>query len=203
MSLLPDHTPSALPATETALASPVALSVGDHAAHVRQLFEQHNRALVGFLSARLNSVQEARDVAQEAYARLLQIDQPGAVSFLRAYLFQIAANLAIDRLRQRRVREQGTPTAFFEALLTQASPERIVLADQQLAVLAAALEELPDKCREAFAQHYLADQSFREIAASMGIGHRMVQKYVARALAHCRLRMAEPRDAAPVARVRS
>jgi DNA-directed RNA polymerase specialized sigma24 family protein len=73
-----------------------------HAARVAELFREHNCTLVSFLKARLQSEQDAREVAQEAYVRLLQIDRPGAVSFLRSYLFRTAENLAIDRLRQLR-----------------------------------------------------------------------------------------------------
>jgi DNA-directed RNA polymerase specialized sigma24 family protein len=76
-----------------------------------KLFEAHNRALHTFLMARLRNDQEAHKVAQEAYVRLLQLNQPGAVSFLRAYLFKTAANIAVDRIRQRaaRARLDGAP----------------------------------------------------------------------------------------------
>src|SRR5688572_644070 len=77
----------------------------DRIALVKRLFEEHNRTLVSFLHARLHCEQEARDVAQEAYVRLLQLDGHGAISFLRSYLFRIAENLAVDRLRERRSRE--------------------------------------------------------------------------------------------------
>jgi len=39
---------------------------------IAHLFHEHNRALVGYLRARLRSEQEAKEVAQEAYVRLLQ-----------------------------------------------------------------------------------------------------------------------------------
>lgn len=54
-----------------------------HAAEVAALFREHNRTLVNFLLARLKSEHDAREVAQEAYVRLLQLDRPGGVSFLR------------------------------------------------------------------------------------------------------------------------
>ena len=68
---------------------------------VERLFAEHNRSLIRFLRTRLKSDQEAKDVAQEAYVRLLQIDQPGTVSFLRADLFRTAVNIATDRMRGR------------------------------------------------------------------------------------------------------
>jgi RNA polymerase sigma factor (sigma-70 family) len=155
---------------------------------VRKLFEDHNRALVTFLAARLHSQSEARDVAQEAYVRMLQLEEPGAVGFLRAYLFRIAGNLAIDRLRKRNVREEGAPQALFEELLTRPDPERTVLARQELEIVKAALRELPEKCRQAFALYMFAERGIPEIARMMKVSERMVRQHIAEALAYCRVR---------------
>src|SRR3979490_2291695 len=67
---------------------------------VERLFREHNEALIRFLRGRVGSHNEALEVAQEAYVRLLSLDQPGAVSYLRAFLFKTAANIAIDRRRR-------------------------------------------------------------------------------------------------------
>ncbi|MFT4047561.1 MAG: RNA polymerase sigma factor [Solimonas sp.] len=167
------------------------LSAAARSEMVRRLFQEHNRALIGFLIARLHSEAEAQDVAQEAYVRLLQLDQGSAVSFLRAHLFTIAGNLAIDRLRQRQVRERNSPQHFFEELLTRPGPDRTAIAQEELAVIKTALRELPEKCRRAFMLHVFAGQSVQEIAAQMCLTDRMIRHYVARAMATCRQRMDE------------
>jgi hypothetical protein len=77
------------------------------AAAVSQLFREHNGVLMGYLTTRLRSEQEAKEVAQEAYVRLSQLQEPGIPGLLRAYLFRTATNLAIDRLRHRRVRHRA------------------------------------------------------------------------------------------------
>lgn len=59
-----------------------------HEALIARLFREHNQALIRFLMTRVDSEQEARDVAQEAYVRMLQLGSPGAISFLAAYLFK-------------------------------------------------------------------------------------------------------------------
>ena len=155
---------------------------------VRKLFEDHNRALVTFLAARLHSHSEARDVAQEAYVRMLQLHKAGEVGFLRAYLFRIASNLAVDRIRKRSVREEGPPQALFEELLAQPDPERTLLASQELDILKSALRELPEKCRQAFVLYMFDDRSIPEIASRMGVTQRMIRHHIADALAWCRFR---------------
>src|SRR5262245_27837684 len=70
---------------------------------VRRLFEEHNRKLIRFLLARLQNEQDAVEIAQEAYVQLLQLEKAGSVGLLQAYLFKIARNLAVDRVRRRKV----------------------------------------------------------------------------------------------------
>jgi RNA polymerase sigma-70 factor (ECF subfamily) len=67
---------------------------GPHAERIAQIFREHNQSLLQFLAGRLASEQDAKEVAQEAYVRVLQLDKPEGVSFLRAFLFKTAANLA-------------------------------------------------------------------------------------------------------------
>ena len=159
----------------------------DHSRVIAELFRAHNGALVSFLAARLHDAQDARDVAQEAYVRLLQLDRPGALSFLRGYLFRIAENLAIDRIRHRalRVRAAYTEGLLFDDLDERSSPERNLIAQEELSRISARLMELPANCRRAFIMHVLLDRPTRDIAAEMHVSDRMVRNYVTRGLLVC------------------
>jgi RNA polymerase sigma-70 factor (ECF subfamily) len=154
---------------------------------VAELFRAHNAALVSFLEARLHNAQDARDVAQEAYVRLLQLHSPGALSFLRGYLFKIAENLAIDRIRHRalRVRSAYTEALLFDDLDEHSSAEHNLLAQEELSEISARLTELPPNCRRAFVQHVLLDRPTREIAAEMDVSDRTVRNWVTRGLLVC------------------
>lgn len=164
---------------------------------VKQLFRENNRALVHFLAAKLGSAGDAQEVAQEAYVRVLELDRPDTISFLRAYLFRTAANIATDRLRQRSVRSRNAArqTVLFEELLTRPSPERVAIGEQQLAIIKKALLQLPDKCREACALHFFAECSIRDIADHMHLSERMIRYYIARGLAQCAARLDPPAEA--------
>jgi RNA polymerase sigma-70 factor (ECF subfamily) len=158
------------------------------AAEMSQLFREHNRSLVLFLASRLKDRQAAHEVAQEAYVRVLQLESPGAVSFLRAYLFKVASNLAIDRLRRQQSRARFDTVDAFEEFLDQATPERTAIAHEELAFLGRVISELPVKYQEAFRLHRVEDESFEEIARRMGLKERMVRRYVTNALIYLRLR---------------
>jgi len=165
---------------------PTAPDAAGRAQLVSRLFQEHNRALVSFLTARLHCEQEARDVAQEAYVRLLQLEEPGAVSFLKAYLFRIASNLAVDRLRQRAVHGRVLSQDLFAELTDPLTTERHVLAEQELEQIGTRLEQLPESCRVAFVRHVLMDRPVKDIAREMGLTERMIRYHIARALVFCR-----------------
>jgi RNA polymerase sigma-70 factor (ECF subfamily) len=161
----------------------------ERAAAIGRLFREHNRKLVGFLVARLRNEHEAKEVAQEAYVRLLQLEAaPGTVSYLRSYLFRVAENLATDRIRRRHVHTQFDNLESGGDLFEEASAERAAIAAQELALLKCAVAELPDVCRDVFTLHKLADRPIEVVAALTGLKERMVRRYLRRALVYVCLR---------------
>ena len=161
---------------------------------VSALFREHNRMLVGYLRSRLGSEQEAKEVAQEAYVRVLQLHEPGAPGLLRAYLFKTAANLAVDRLRHRRVRQRSEeqPQIFEELNATRGElddPAEQLLAREQADQLLRFLQELPIKCQQVMNLHRFEGISQRDVAVRLGISERMVRRYVTYAMVYCHLRL--------------
>lgn len=153
---------------------------------VERLFREHNEALIRFLRGRVGSHNEAIEVAQEAYVRLLSLDQPGAVSYLRAFLFKTAANIAIDRRRRNRNFDKVAGRQLFTELTENRTPERQLSGEQTLRHLGALIESMPPKCRESFVMNQIHGLDAATIAHRLGITDSMVRKYVVRALLHCR-----------------
>jgi RNA polymerase sigma factor (sigma-70 family) len=158
-------------------------------ADVSKLFREHNRLLVRYLEARLQSHQEAKDVAQEAYVRLLTLERTGAVGFLRAYLFKIASNLAIDRIRARGVRGRLDALDLFQEGGDPDWVEQKVTAAEQAQLFWVSLGELPPHYRQALIMSRLQDMSSKAIAAHLGKTDRMIRRYIAYALIYCRRRI--------------
>jgi RNA polymerase sigma-70 factor (ECF subfamily) len=119
------------------------------------------------------------------------LEDTGAVSFLRAYLFRIAANLVIDRLsaRRRTPEDSGGSNEQVEQVADPFDVERTVLAADEYNLLVSCLDELPPKCRQAFVVNRMRQRTSSEVAEEMGISTRMVRKHVARALIYCRYRL--------------
>jgi RNA polymerase sigma factor (sigma-70 family) len=170
-------------------AEPISENEESRATVVERLFREHNEALIRFLRGRVGSHHEALEVAQEAYVRLLSLDQPGAVSYLRAFLFKTAANIAIDRRRRNQNFDKVAGRQLFSELTENRTPERQLSGEQTLRHLGALIESMPPKCRESFVMNQIHGLDAASIAHRLGITDSMVRKYVVRALLHCRAHM--------------
>lgn len=165
---------------------PAGESPDGRAERITRLFSEHNESLVRFLSARLHSVQEAKEVAQEAYVRLLSLDDSGAVSFLRAFLFKTAANLAVDRLRVRQRQRQAMSAGLCDELREVTRPDHEAAQAEEVEIVRRLIGELPPKCRQVFLLHRIQGEDFPQIAQRMNLSERMVRHYVLRAVLYCR-----------------
>ncbi len=157
---------------------------------VDQLFKDQGTALVKFLTSQYRDPDQAREIAQEAWLRIYRLDHPEALDNPRAFLFQTANNLAIDRKRRqvvelRHAEEEALKLADEESV----SVEQTVEARESVDRIAKALEELPEKCQRAFVMHRTQDLSYAEIALELGVSVSMVEKYIIRALKHFRNKM--------------
>jgi RNA polymerase sigma-70 factor (ECF subfamily) len=153
---------------------------------VERLFREHNESLLRFLGTRLRSPQDAREVAQEAYVRLLSLDEPGAVSYLRAFLFKTAANLAVDRLRRNDTRMRAADAPLFSEFSNVCTPEREIAASQSVERLARLMAAMPATCRRAFVLSRIQGLSTAAVAREMKVSERSARAYVVRALLYCR-----------------
>lgn len=158
------------------------------ATQVVALFREHNAALVAFLRARLNSLADAQEVAQEVYLKLLTLGPGTAIDSPRAFLFRAAANLAVDKLRMRNVRAAAPVDPEHDDWHVTPIPEQHASAVEQWRDLREALDELPAKTSRAFVMHVIDGRDFAAIARDMNLSERMVRYHVGNALAHCRER---------------
>jgi RNA polymerase sigma factor (sigma-70 family) len=160
-----------------------------------RVFHESEGDLRAFMAARLRCPFTAHDLTQELYLKVSALDSRPEVANARAYLFRMAANLVIDHLR-REQRRSGL-LAEVEGLLWGGageggvSPERQVMAQQELRALIAVVEALPPKTRRVFKRNRFDGKTQREIAEELGISQTAVEKHIRKALR----RLAARRDA--------
>lgn len=149
-------------------------------------FRENERDLIHFLVTRLKSAFAAQDIAQEIYLKASSADEQVPVRNGRAYLFRMAANLAIDHQR-RETRQAELLTeagAFLGDGIDPATPEQTLIARSELVRLERALAELPPITRLIFHLSRFEEKSQREVAEIVGLSPTAVFKHLRKAVDH-------------------
>jgi RNA polymerase sigma-70 factor (ECF subfamily) len=146
----------------------------------------HFGRLVKAWRRRGRSQEEAEDLIQEAFLRLHEYSRACEVRDEEAFLARTVSNLAINEYHRKRT--AGYPGETLEELERSASlidsgpgPERVLAAQQRLDEIAEMLRAASERtCAIFIAQR--SGYTYDEIAASLGISERTVQKHIARAM---------------------
>jgi RNA polymerase sigma-70 factor (ECF subfamily) len=157
---------------------------------VGSLFEHYRSRLQRFLASRTRRPQEASDLAQEVYLRLLRFPPDEVIHQPQAYLYRIASNVVHDfnlRNRQEPVRYNSEVTQELAEQATDVWSDKIedqAVAQQELHRL---LIGLPRGQLAALLLHMRDGFSYAEVAQALNIEVNTAKKRIARAIAQCRL----------------
>ena len=152
-----------------------------NASHAAQdLFRQHGAAVYRFAIALLRHHQDAEDVVQETFLKLLRhLGAGGSLENVRGWLFTVAAHALRDRQRRR---SRWIPWAPDHDGMVE--PAQLLDEDGRLRTLRTALRQLPARDRLLLALR-AQGLSYQEIAAAAGIRFSSVGRLLARAVDRC------------------
>jgi RNA polymerase sigma-70 factor (ECF subfamily) len=155
--------------------------VGDAGAFA-ELMQRHMGAVFGVAYGVLHDRDDAADVTQDVFLKLSQaLPRMRVQGSLGPWLYRVAMNRAIDRLRQNR--RHTTVNADEERTLDRALPdpgaavERIELRRHVLR----AISRLPEKQRIVFTMRHVSGLSLEEIAVATNCATGTVKCHLARA----------------------
>ena len=157
-----------------------------------RLYVEHAAALRRFILARVVGNLDVDDLVQDVYARLARMDGlpeklPPGNHTTRAFLLTVANRLVIDRERHRGVRRRYDERLRLLRDRDEApSPETIVLARDDLEMVASAIEEMKPQWRRAFVLNRFSHMSYNDVAKAMNVSTKTIEKYIGKALLHLR-----------------
>src|SRR3984957_4454676 len=148
-------------------------------------------ALIGYFRRRIRDSAEAEDLAQEVFLRMLRRGNVSGLDDVRAYLFETASSVLVDRARRGTVRHRSKHDSFDpESHAGESFPsERVFLGREALNCASVALLELPERTRTIFVLRRLEGMRYTEVAQRLGISVSAVEKHMVRAVAHLKTRM--------------
>lgn len=156
-----------------------------------KIVDAYQNRVYGFVRRMVTNPEEAADVTQEVFIRAFQsferFDQRSSV---RTWLFRIAHNLCIDRARKARRSpneiglvdpEEGDEIDVYDA---RWQPDRLILDDELMEVVEAAIRSMSDKLRSVLLLHDREDMAYEEIAQMLDVPVGTVKSRLFLARAH-------------------
>jgi RNA polymerase sigma factor (sigma-70 family) len=144
----------------------------------------HEVSLTRYLHRVWPNMSEIPDLRQDIYVRVYESARDSRPASPRAFLFATARNLLTDHIRRSRVVsiEATADVTAFDALVDEVSPERQVVATQELHSLSLAFDSLSEKCRRIVWLRRIEGLSQRQTAERLGLREVAVESQLARGM---------------------
>lgn len=135
---------------------------------------------------------DAEDLVQETFVRLLRKKDTDSIENPEAFLFTIARNLTYDRSRRRQTYSRHfDPSAEADTATELYGPERVLQSREALQGLLEGLADLSEQTQDIFLLHRLEGMKYAEIAELYGISRSAVEKHMIKALARVAAHIAD------------
>lgn len=160
----------------------------------QEVHKNHGTALRNFLFYKFGDLEKARDFAQDTFVRLW--NNCGKVPFekARSYLFTIANRLFLDEMAHQKVvlkfqyRQNLTETQL------ENNPEYLYREEEFKAQLEAAVSSLSEKQRAVFLLSRIDKMSNKEIADTLDLSIKTVEKHITSSLKSLREKLDDIRN---------
>ena len=167
-------------------------SIPNRSAIKEELDARFRASLQAYFMRRTGNPQEAEDLTQETFLRLIGSNSFENAEEARAFVFRVASNLLRDRARSA-IRLRKFPILPIDSaaaeqlepkLVEGIDPERVLIAKENLTEVLACLDELGERTKNIFILFRLEGMKQKGIAAFYGIGLSTVEKHVMAAAIH-------------------
>ncbi|WP_107925511.1 RNA polymerase sigma factor [Lysinibacillus parviboronicapiens] len=161
---------------------------------IEQLYDAYHRDVYHFALYYTNSKQEAEDITQETFLKVLkQLRQLKDRNKIKTWILSIARNTAVDIHRKQKIKRLLTEKLNRQPLISNIQePPEIIEKNEQWYTVQEALMTLKSHDRTIIICRMLKDYTIQETAAILGISEVKVRVDFHRAMA--RLRKTVGRD---------
>ncbi|RLQ21111.1 sigma-70 family RNA polymerase sigma factor [Seongchinamella sediminis] len=152
----------------------------------REISKLHGR-LQRYVSRFCKTREDAEDITQEAFLRVLEAGSKGDIRHPQAYLYRTARNLSLNMLASK----SHQLSSYIEDLPDTTVIEDGVPLDSQISheqrfeLFCHAALDLPERCREVLILRKVYGLSQKQVAERLDISISTVEKHLAKALARC------------------
>jgi RNA polymerase sigma factor (sigma-70 family) len=128
--------------------------------------------------------QEVSDIVQDTYVSLSQLASIAHIQNGRAYFFQAARNVLLQRIRRQKIVRIDNLTEFEELAIVDEDPgpERRASGRQELMRIQALIDALPERCRQIFELRRIQGLSQKQVAEHLELPEHTIEAQSSRGL---------------------
>lgn len=143
------------------------------------LLQRYTLLLLGVCMKYLKNEEEAKDSVQQIFLKVIQELQKYKVEYFKSWLYMVAKNHCLMKLRDR---QNKIPAELTEKLMAApeetSDPQMHLMNDLTLELMETSLRELNAEQRQCVILFYLERKSYQEISESTGFSMLQVKSYI-------------------------
>lgn len=143
------------------------------------LLQRYTLLLLGVCMKYLKQEEEARDSVQQLFLKVIQEMPRHRVEYFKSWLYMVAKNHCLMKLRERQGR--GIAELTEQLIATPAEEENAeerLYREEDLHYLPEALEQLGPEQRQCVTLFYLQKKSYQEVSEATGYSLLQVKSYI-------------------------
>jgi RNA polymerase sigma factor (sigma-70 family) len=146
-----------------------------------------NDQLKAYLHNSFPDVKDADDVLQESYLRIWKIRAKQPIRSVKAYLYTLVRNLAIDSIRRKNRLKTDAITHNSHQIIDEEIPypADILNKDEKISLLVEAFASLPKRCGQILFLHKIKGLSQHEVASKLGLTEKTVANQIGIGIKRC------------------
>ncbi len=152
----------------------------------QEVHQTHAKSLQNFLFYKCGDLEQAKDFAQEAFIRLWNNCSKVTFEKVKSYLFTIGNRLFLDNYDHQKVVLKFEYRQNRSEAQLETNPEFIYQHDEFKERLEVAVSSLPEKQRSVFLLSRIDKMKNKEIAVTLDISVKMVEKHISNSLKNLR-----------------
>ena len=146
----------------------------------RNLFDTYYDSIRNFAYYRTGDAALADDIAQDAFLKVWNMRDDIRSETVKALLYKIAGNLALNQLKHRQVVYNFENTYEQDSHSEQADSQ--VISDEFNSYLQKVIASIPENSREVFLMNRMEGLTYEEIADRLDLSVKAIEKRMSEAL---------------------
>lgn len=136
-----------------------------------EIYNEYYQKVRNYILSKINNFHEAEDLCSNVFVKVYKnIDKyDSSKSSISTWIFTITRNTLIDYYRAKKIHVE------LDENIAIKDDDDTILTDENLEIMADALENLDDRLREIILLHYYKNESLRDIANKMGISYAYIK----------------------------